>query len=462
MLLSPQTFVRIADGVVHQEGKDVMGSPSIDTRTLMHNDTFFALQGPRFDGHDFITVALERGAGTLVVQHDRTADSTARAEDYAVNVISVQDTEMALQRTGSWYREQFCGQVVGITGSSGKTTTKEMLRTALSAHGEVVATQGNLNNHLGVPLSLAQLTIESDFAVFEMGMNAPGEIRTLSNWVRADVAVITSIGEAHLEGVGSLEGVAHAKGELFETLVPGTIAICPSNVSYLEHIKRVGGSKLRTVGLHADDACRILNQRIEDDTSIVVFSLQGQTYELVLPCVGTHHIFNALCALMAVSALGLELAPSIEALSRFELPAMRGQRFAISDGVEVSLDCYNANPQSMRAAIDAHMQRGAAGAILVLGDMLELGTHSQSAHVSLGHYIKQHYSGVTVIAVGEEMRHLFSILDTETPQGVNVLWTENASQATHALKAMLESNMNILIKGSRGLKLETIWHQLQN
>jgi UDP-N-acetylmuramoyl-tripeptide--D-alanyl-D-alanine ligase len=465
MILSPQTFAEITDGLVQKEANKSIGPPSIDTRSLTTQDTFFALQGPRFDGHDFLNVALQRGAGTLVVQHDRSDASIECAVDYFVNVISVHDTEAALQKAGEWYRSQFNGLVVGITGSSGKTTTKEMLRTALSAHGQVVATRGNLNNHLGVPLSLAQLRSEPDFAVFEMGMNAPGEIRTLSKWVRADVAVITSIGQAHLEGVGSLEGVAHAKGELFETLAPQSIAICPSSAEQLAHLKAVGGSKLRTVGVLEHDTCRIINQRLENDASVVEFSLDGQTYELRLPCIGAHHISNALCALMAVSALGLAVAPCIEALSDFELPEMRGQRFTLPDGIEVSLDCYNANPQSMRAAIDAHMLRHTKDSLLVLGDMLELGEHSQSAHASLGHYIQQRYPGVTVIAVGEEMKQLCKVFSTDTPTSkstTNVFWTENAAQAARVLSVKLGSNMNILIKGSRGLKLETVWHQMQN
>ena len=247
--------------------------PSIDSRSLQANETFFALEGPRFDGHDFLGAALEGGAGTLVIHHERAADCSALARSHSAGNISVEKTETALQATGGWNRSQYRGRVVGITGSSGKTTTKEMLRTALSPHGDVVATRGNLNNHLGVPLSLSQLVTQPSFAVFEMGMNAPGEILTLSHWVNSDVAVITSIGEAHLEGVGSLEGVAHAKGELFETLAPEAIAICPSNLPFFDHLKGIAGAKLRTVGIEPADTCRVISQRIEGSNSIIDFVL---------------------------------------------------------------------------------------------------------------------------------------------------------------------------------------------
>lgn len=462
MVLSPQTLAKITNGVVHHESTASVGLPSIDTRTLEHNDSFYALHGPRFDGHDFIDVALDQGAGTLVIHHDRAQAFSLRAETHCASLISVDNTEIALQQVGAWYRSQFGGGVVGITGSSGKTTTKEMLRTALSAHGTVVATHGNLNNHLGVPLSLSQLTSEPDFAVFEMGMNAPGEISTLSQWVCPDVAIITSIGEAHLEGVGSLEGVAHAKCELFEALNAQTVAICPSNVPFFEYVEETAGSKLRTVGAGVHDTCRIMSQRVEGSYSLVEFSVEKQAYHLSLPCIGAHHISNALCALMAVRGLGLPLAPSIEALSHFELPAMRGQRFKLHDGIEVSLDCYNANPQSMRAAIEAHIQQGTKRSVLILGDMLELGAHSQGAHESLGQYLNLDFPEVFVIAVGEEMRHCFDALNTVDQRKERVIWSKDAESAAQALKAHLGSNMNILIKGSRGLKLETVWHQLKN
>ncbi len=462
MMLSTETFAELTEGTVHHSGGTELGKPSIDSRTLVANDTFFALEGPRFDGHDFLGAALERGAGTVVIHHDRASESMALARAHSAGVISVENTETALQAAGVWYRSQYRGRVVGITGSSGKTTTKDMLRTALRPHGDVVATRGNLNNHLGVPLSLAQLTTQPEFAVFEMGMNAPGEILTLSQWVSSDVAVITSIGEAHLEGVGSLEGVANAKGELFETLTPQGTAICPSNVPFFEHLKGIAGDKLRTIGSNANDTCRVISERVEGACSTVDFILEGQSYQLSLPCIGAHHVSNALCALMTVSVLGFSLEPSINALAHFELPEMRGQRFELDDGVAVSLDCYNANPQSMRAAIEAHMQQSSVGSVLVLGDMLELGEHSQRAHAALGHYLNEHVPEAFVIAVGASMKHCFDVLTQSDRRVDEPVWCSHAPAAAEALKAHLGSNMNILIKGSRGLKLETVWHELQN
>ncbi|MGB0645871.1 MAG: UDP-N-acetylmuramoyl-tripeptide--D-alanyl-D-alanine ligase [Bradymonadia bacterium] len=458
--LSPEVFAQLNDGVVHYTSDLPVGLPSIDSRTIGSAETFYALHGPRFDGHDFVDIALERGAGTVVVNHDRAAEFKA-SETSHTTLISVENTERALQRIGCWYREQFEGRVVGITGSSGKTTTKEMLRIALAAHGIVVATKGNLNNHLGVPLSLSQLASRPDFGVFEMGMNAPGEILQLSAWVNADVAVITSIGEAHLEGVGSLEGVAKAKGEIFETLKSAGVAICPSDVPYFDYLRGVAGERLRTVGKREDDTCRIVQIDLVEEQSIVAFEINGERLQMTLPCIGHHHISNALCALLAVSSLGLSLQPSLDALRTFQLPSMRGERFVLVDGTSVSLDCYNANPQSMRAAINSHLQHSDDVAALILGDMLELGSFSGRAHASLGEFIASTYPWVMVIAVGEQMRALVRVLeDSEQYTGV-VSWASDAMEAHEILTAHRRNKMNILIKGSRGLKLETVWQEMQ-
>ena len=408
--LSPQVFAQLNDGKIHSNTGLPVGQPSIDSRTIGAAETFYALQGPRFDGHNFVDVAIERGASTVVIHHERATEFAA-SQGQRVTVISVEDTERALQRVGRWYREQFEGQIVGITGSSGKTTTKEMLKVALAAHGIVVATKGNLNNHLGVPLSLSQLASRPDFGVFEMGMNAPGEILQLAEWVNPDVAVITSIGEAHLEGVGSLKGVAKAKGEIFETLKSSGVAICPSDVPYFDYLQNVAGERLKTVGERDNDTCRILQVDIVDGHSIVAFELEGTRLQMSLPCIGYHHISNALCALVAVSSLGLALKPSLEALRAFRLPSMRGERFVLADGTSVSLDCYNANPQSMRAAINSHLKHSDDVGALVLGDMLELGSFSKRAHASLGEFILSTYPWVMVIAVGEAMRSLVKVLE---------------------------------------------------
>ena len=243
--LTAGAFSSWSGGELHGQPHHALGRPSIDTRTLQQDDCFFALVGPNFNGHDFVSDALSAGARTLVVDRKYGGTARERASGFEVNVIEVDCTEVALQRLGIWFRDQFKGTVCGITGSSGKTTTKEMMRTALSVHGGVVATRGNLNNHLGVPLSLAQLHEDADFGIFEMGMNAPNEIRTLSAWVRPKIGVITSIGEAHLEGVGSLEGVAKAKGELFETLGAQGFAVFPDDVPYADYLMSIAGKRLR-------------------------------------------------------------------------------------------------------------------------------------------------------------------------------------------------------------------------
>ena len=460
-VLTAGVFANWSGGALHGRPMAAVGNPSIDTRTLEKNDCFFALKGPNFDGHAFVNQALVAGASTLVVERAHCSSVVTAAADFDATVIGVDNTELALQRLGVWHRDQFKGLVFGITGSSGKTTTKEMLKTALAPHGEVVATKGNLNNHLGVPLSLSQLSQDADFGVFEMGMNAPNEIRTLSGWVRPDVGIISSIGAAHLEGVGSLEGVAHAKGELFETLAPEAFAVCPSDVPFVAYLESVAQDRMRGVGRSGTSYCRILDVATNGRRTAVIFELNGHTYQLDLPCVGDHHVRNALCALTAIHLLNLSLEPSIEALSAFELPDMRGQHFELRDDVEVVLDCYNANPQSMRAAIDAHNLESDGTQVLVLGDMLELGVYAQSEHQALGDYIAQHCEDSLVIAVGPLIRSTIENAKRAGMASDKLHWFETADAAGAYLSDQVQPRMNILIKGSRGIHLEDVWTQIQ-
>ena len=215
------------------------------------------------------------------------------------------------------------------------------------------------------------------------------------------------------------------------------------------------------MGQREDDTCRIVQVDIIDGQSIVAFVLNGVRLEMTLPCIGHHHISNALCALMAVSSLGLPIEPSMDLLGEFQLPAMRGERFVLNDGTSVSLDCYNANPQSMRAAITSHFQHSEDAVVLILGDMLELGSFSAQSHASLGEFIASSYPWATVIAVGEEMRSLVRALEDSTQYTGEVSWASVANDVHDILARHRRQKMNILIKGSRGLKLETIWQEMQ-
>ena len=266
---------------------------------------------------------------------------------------------------------------------------------------------------------------------------------------------------AHLEGVGSLEGVAHAKGELFETLAPNAFAVCPSDVPFVEYLESLAQDRMRSVGRDASSYCRILDVQMNARRTAVTFNLNGATYHLDLPCVGEHHVRNALCALTAVHVLGLSLEPSIQALSAFELPSMRGQYFELRDHVQVVLDCYNANPQSMRAAIDAHVLESDGDQVLVLGDMLELGTYADSEHQALGSYLAKHCSDSMVIAVGALMQSAIHSASSAGMGTENLHWFETADAAGHYLSRQVQPRMNILIKGSRGIHLEDVWTHLQ-
>jgi len=347
---------------------------SSDTRTLRHDDLFVALRGEHFDGHDYLPEAANAGACGALVERDMAVE---------LPLLVVDDSRLGLGRLARHWRERHSARLVAITGSNGKTTVKEMLAAILAHAGEVLATQGNLNNDIGVPLTLLRLDGRHRFAVVEMGANHPGEIAYLTSLAQPDVAVITNAGPAHLEGFGSIDGVARAKGEIYAGLRPGGVAVVNADDprAPVWYALTAGRTVLR-FGLDAD--CEVRGHwKAQDSGARLVMHTPAGEVEVRLPLPGRHNGLNALAATAA--ALGLDVPlPAIKAGLESLTPVKgRLQLHHGGDGLAVLDDTYNANPASLAAALRVLMARPGARWV-VLGDMLELGDDAAALHAQAG------------------------------------------------------------------------------
>lgn len=347
-----------------------------DSRASAPGDLFFCLRGPSFDAHDFVEAVAKSGAVAVVCERGRGG---------AGPCIEVDDTQVALGDLAHWIRSGHAGDLVGITGSNGKTTTKEMLRAVFLAHcgeGRVLATKGNLNNLIGVPLTLFGLGAEHEAAVIEMGMSAPGEIARLVEIAAPRVGVLTCVAEAHLEGLGSIEGVARAKGELFEGLPADAIAVVNVDDPHVvREAKRFAGRRLTFGSTGEVRAEAIRCDRI--DASFFDIAFGGERVAVELPLGGRHNVQNALAAAAAALASGVALATVARGLSAMTPPPMRMAVENLPGGVTLVNDAYNANPGSLGAAL-ATLGGLDTRRIVVVGDMLELGPTSAELHHRAG------------------------------------------------------------------------------
>lgn len=454
MGLTASVLAQLVGGRIAAGADRALGPASIDSRSVEPSGTFFCIRGPRFDGQDFARVAQERGAHTLVVRESGLPDLPAELRDGRCTVVAVGDPESALVEAAKEARRRFRGEVVGVTGSSGKTTTKDQLAAVLRTLGPTLATLGNLNNHLGVPLTLLRLTESTRFAVVEMGMNAPGEIARLAGWARPRIGVITTVGAAHLEGVGSLAGIAREKGALFQALPADGLAFMPERIELPWVLTRGLRAPLETVGRGPGRGVRLLSAREAAGGVVGRVRLGARTWPVSLRTPGTHNLENALLALAVGRFLGVDVAAAVAALAAMPASAMRGEIRALPDGRRVLLDCYNANPQSMRAAIVAFRERAPSG-LLVLGDMLELGVASVDAHAEIGHTLGD-FGGV-VLGVGPLSRALVDAARASGLEPGRARWVADAAAALDEVRALAAPGGWTLLKGSRGMGLERIW-----
>lgn len=449
--------VAAATGGVTQGAWEVR-SVSIDTRTVMPGALFVALKGDRMDGHDYVLQALEKGAAGALVS---VVPEGMEADD--ARLVMVDDTEQALQALGRAARERSKAKFIGITGSVGKTGAKEMLRTALSAVGDVYATTGNLNNHLGVPLTLVNMPVDTRFAIIEMGMNHAREIALLSGWVRPDVSIITTVDAVHIEFFGSVEGIADAKAEIFEGMGGKGVAVLNRDNPQFKRLAKAaeaqGLDRVISFGTHEDAVCRLMHYSITGEQSVVEANIAHTNVAYRLGTVGKHWALMSVAILGVVDALGAELPKAAEALAQFSEPKGRGQirQLAVHGGhLRLVDDCYNASPVSMEGAFAKIREMKEASeppvrTVIVLGDMLELGESSQELHVGLIPSIVNNQIDL-VFAAGSFMQHLYDAL----PMALKGDYAPTASALAPKVVKALKARDIVLVKGSRGSRMDTV------
>jgi UDP-N-acetylmuramoyl-tripeptide--D-alanyl-D-alanine ligase len=424
---------------------------SIDSRTLNPGDLFIAISGERFDGHDYVQAALEKGAVGAIIEAGKKVDGDP------LRLLQVEDSLKALRLLGAAARRLWGKPLLAVTGSAGKTTTKEILAHILATQFRVMKSSGNLNNHIGLPLQLLKLEAEHDLGVVEMGMNHAGEIRALGELAHHDLAVVTTVAPVHLEFFGSLAEIARAKYEIIETLHPGGVAVLNADDDYVCQFGRDFKGKVVTFGI----------KRSADVTArkVQINGAEGSMFELVVgsvgepvtfPLVGEHNIYNALAAAAAAMERGISPSQAAAALSSIAPPDKRGQVLHLN-GATIINDCYNSNPRALEAMIDTLASMKAERRILVVGEMLELGPTAEALHRQCGKHAADKKIDM-VIGVRGMAR---ALAEAACGSGTQAQFVETPEQAGEWLARNVRPGDAVLLKASRGVKLERALTMLQ-
>jgi UDP-N-acetylmuramoyl-tripeptide--D-alanyl-D-alanine ligase len=440
---------------------DAVTGLSIDSRTIVSGEAYFAIKGDVHDGHAFVSAALKAGAALAVVEAAQRDKFPADAP-----LLAVDDVLAGLVELAHAARARLGAQVIAVTGSVGKTSTKEALRRVLGAQGETHASAASFNNHWGVPLSLARCPASARFAIFEIGMNHSGEIEPLVRMVRPQVAIITTVEPVHLEFFAGIEAIADAKAEIFAGLEPGGAVVLNRDNSQFARLKRraeaLGISRIVAFGADKECDARLIEVSLHSACSAVHANILGNdvTYKLGMP--GRHMAMNSLAVLAAASLAGADLALAALSLSQIEPAAGRGARrtLEVANGEATLIDeSYNANPASMAAALNVLGQAaiGPRGRrIAVLGDMLELGSTSPALHRGLNEAIKANHIDL-VYCCGPLMRNLWEALSTGKRGG----YAESAADLETQAVAAIRAGDAIMVKGSLGSKMKTVVNALE-
>ncbi len=457
MIFHIEEILRATGGKLLQGREDTLfWGISTDSRTVAEGEIFIALKGSHFDGHHYALEALEKKAGGVVIEEDKIGD--IRWNGYRPkSVIAVRDTLHALGDIARDRRQKYRTPVVALTGSNGKTTTKEMIAACIETHFPILKTKGNLNNLIGLPLTLLNLTEKERVVILEMGMNVPGEIRRLTEIAEPDVGLITNIQKAHLEGIGSLEKVKEEKGELFRKMRRnGTILVNQDDSQVVELANEFQGQKI-TFGIEnpADVMGKEIRIRGAEGTSFTLI-FEGEVIEIVLPLLGRHFVLNALSAVAVASLFGIEVEKVKEALENFQPFPMRMEIVHLGRGPILINDAYNANPRSMELALETIAEmKGKGRAIAVLGDMLELGGFAEEAHRELGKKMRE-LSIDLLLALGEEAPVLVESAIRHGLKSEKAIVVESHSEAVSILNQTIQEGDWILVKGSRRMAMEKI------
>ncbi|WP_025898440.1 UDP-N-acetylmuramoyl-tripeptide--D-alanyl-D-alanine ligase [Sneathiella glossodoripedis] len=428
---------------------------SIDSRTVEKGDLFIAIVGPANDGHDYVANALERGAVAAIV-----SSSVSDCPEGA-NLLFVADTQVAMEKLGVAARTRTSAKVIAVTGSVGKTGTKEALAHCLKEQGKTHYSVGSFNNHWGVPLSLARMPANTEYAVFELGMNHAGELGPLSRFVRPDVAIITTIAIAHLEFFKDKSEIAFAKSEIFEGLAKEAYAIINADIEESDQLQRaalqLGVRQLITFGEVASADARLEAIKILPHSSEISANICGHKLDYILSVPGEHWAMNSLAVLAAIKAIGADIDKASNSLASMAAPGGRGAelKVLVEGGSFVIIDeSYNASPIAMQAAfkvLASHELNDGGRKILVVGDMRELGEKSPEIHASLANDVLA--SGADMVyACGSYMQHLVDALPKELIGG----YTAHSDELAPLVAQSVKANDVVLIKGSLGSKMKVV------
>ncbi len=434
-----ETVARVCGGKLIGSGDTTAPRVVTDSRKIKKNDMFIAISGENFDGNTFAASAAEKGAAFMVLSREDALPEGSTG-------IIVADTRDALLRIASYHRDECNVKVVGVTGSVGKTTTKDMIACALSARFKTHKTQGNFNNDIGMPLTLLDIEDDDRAAVIEMGMSSRGEISRLTRAAKPDVAVITNIGMSHIEHLKTRENILAAKLEILEGLKEGGTVILNADDEYLS---RVSGLPFKTMYFGIDHECDVHGRVISDNTVEVL----GQRIKLAVA--GRHNLLNACCAMAAAASLGIDAQTAAKGIMEFKTDDIRQNAVKSPRGFTVIRDYYNASPQSVSVALRM-LGKKDGRKIAVLGDMLELGDFSEQCHKDAGR--EAALFGIDILfTYGNEMK---AAHQEALKHNLEAVHFENKNDLSEYLLKVLREGDTVLIKGSHGMKMEDIYEKI--
>jgi UDP-N-acetylmuramoyl-tripeptide--D-alanyl-D-alanine ligase len=457
---SIDTILAVTSGrLLAGDGTGVANDVCVDSRRVKRGCLFVALPGERADGHEFAEQAIDDGARAILVTrpYEEIRELLKSAEKRGVCVVRVADGLKALQDLAAHHRSRLHCAVLGITGSTGKTTTKDFVAAALSTAKRVVATQGNRNNELGVPLTLLSADASTEVLVVEMGMRGIGQIASLCEMARPTMGLVTNVGTSHLELLGSQESVAQAKGELVRSLGPQGAAFLNGDDEFSARLAAETVAPVVLYGLSEQCAVRA-EDIVLDEESLPSFTLVAgdERVSVSLPVPGRHNVYNALAAASVALELGVNAAQVAEGLAHADVSAMRMQVLTCASGVTVINDAYNANPTSMRAAVETLAAMQTSGRrFAVLGDMAELGSLTELAHFRLGEQVARLGIG-ELVTVGPRARRIAEGALAEGMAAESVQSFETAEDAGDAVAGRVGSDDVVLVKASRSMGLEVV------
>ncbi len=424
-------------------GEEIVSGASIDTRTIETGNIFIPFKGENVDGHQFIDNAFSKGAGVSLTEHPPGETD----EDHPL--IHVADGLRALQMIAQRHLEAVRPKVIAITGSNGKTTTKDMVECLLAEDYRVKKTIGNYNNEIGLPLTLLELDDDTEVSILEMGMDRTGDIHFLSTLAKPDIAIITNVGESHIEKLGSKDKIAEAKYEIIDGLKEGGVFIHSRDYPLLNKLAAEEEADFRMVsaGLSKENDHRISN--VTQDAEGTSFEMAG--LKVRIPQLGSHNAMNAALSLLAAEAVGLEMAAITGRFENLRVSAMRMEQSVHRTGALIINDAYNASPSSMKSAVDTVAGLDYSRKILVLADILELGEYSEAFHRSVGEHISGKSSGFKLLTFGTDSKFI-----AEAAGLADSRHFDDMEALSDHLESMLDDDTVVLLKGSRGMEVERV------